>query len=64
MDIGDKIFTPKHIGTVVDFRGDNMLGINFDSRDGRERNYNEVTIRMVEDMIASKEWYVDNDTFA
>ena len=63
MEIGDEIYTERYIAEIVDVRGNDMYGIDFNSRDGRERNYNLVSIHVIEDMIAQKEWYVDNDPF-
>ncbi len=63
MEIGDKIFTNKYIAEVIELRDNNMYGVNFNSRCGSERNYNIVSQNLIDDMVAEKEWYIDNDPF-
>jgi hypothetical protein len=63
MEIGDYIYTEKFIGLVIEVTENDEFGIDFVSRDGRELNYNIVGIEVLEEQVATKEWYVDCDPF-
>lgn len=63
MNIGDKIYTEKFVGVIDEILDNDMYGITFNNRNDREVNYNIVSIRVIEDLVAQKEWYVDNDPF-
>ena len=63
MKTGTKLYTDKNIITIDHVLGNGMADITFNSRDGRETSSNTVSVRLIEDMIAQKEWYIDNDPF-
>jgi len=63
MKVGDFFYSEKFIGCIVEDLNNGLFGVTFNSRDGREYNYNNVSMAVVESMIDQKEWFTGTDPF-
>ena len=61
--IGDYFYSKKFIGYVESEVSENMYGVTFRSRDGKETNYNIVSPLVLEAMVNQKEWFEGEDPF-
>lgn len=61
IEVGLKLYTSKFIVEIIDEHKNNMLGLRFTCREGREVNYNIVSPNLIRDMITQKEWRLEDE---